>query len=43
MLVIKYGYTFRLILSHPHANMVTEFMYIKCAPNGVPLCLQSIS
>ena len=28
MLVIKYGYTFRLILSHPKANMVTEFRYI---------------
>jgi len=23
MLVIKYGYMFRLILSHPQANMVT--------------------
>ena len=31
MLVIKYGYMFRLILSHPQANMVTEFRYIKCA------------
>jgi len=43
MLVIKYGYMFRLILSHPKANMVTEFRYIKRAPNGIPLCLQSIS
>jgi len=34
VLVIKYGYIFRLFLSHPHANMVTEFRYIKCAPNG---------
>jgi hypothetical protein len=25
MLVIKYGYMFRLFLSHPQANMVTEF------------------
>jgi len=33
-LVIKYGYMFRLILSHPQANMVTEFRYIKYAPNG---------
>ena len=32
MLVIKYGYMFRLILSHLQANMVTEFRYIKCAP-----------
>ena len=29
MLVIKYGYMFRLILSHPQANMVTEFRYIE--------------
>jgi len=43
MLVIKHGYMFRLILSHPQANMVTEFRYIKCAPRGIPLCLQSIS
>jgi len=43
MLVIKYGYTLRLILSHLQANMVTEFKCIKCAPNGIPLCLQSIS
>ena len=43
VLVIKYGYMFRLILSHLQANMVTEFRYIKCAPNGIPLCLQSIS
>ena len=34
MLVIKYGYMFRLFLSHPQANMVTEFRYIKCAPNS---------
>ena len=34
MLVIKYGYMFRLFLSHPQANMVTEFRYIKCPPNG---------
>ena len=33
MLVIKHGYMFRLILSHPQANMVTGFRYIKCAPN----------
>ena len=39
MLVIKYGYMFRLFLSHPQANMVTEFRYIKCASNGIPLCL----
>jgi hypothetical protein len=31
VLVIKYGYMFRLFLSHPQANMVTEFRYIKCA------------
>jgi len=37
MLFIKYGYMFRLFLSHPQANMVTEFGYIKCAPNGIPL------
>jgi len=43
MLVIKYGYMFRLILSHSQANMFTEFRHIKCAPNGIPLCLQSIS
>jgi len=42
MLVIKYGYMFRLFLSHPQANMVTEFRYIKCAPNWIPLCLQNI-
>jgi len=29
ILVIKYGYMFRLILSHPQANIVTEFRYIK--------------
>ena len=34
-LVIKYGYMFRLFLSHPQANMVTEFRYIKFAPNGI--------
>jgi hypothetical protein len=33
MLVIKYGYMFWLFLSHPQANMVTEFRYIKYAPN----------
>ena len=38
MLVIKYGYMFRLIQSHPQAKMVTEFKCIKCAPNGIPLC-----
>jgi len=32
MLVIKYGYMFRLFLSHPQANVVTEFRYMKCAP-----------
>jgi len=42
MLVIKYGYIFRLILSHPQANMVTEFRYIKCAPNWIPLCLLEV-
>jgi len=31
MLVIKYGYMFRLFLSHPQANVVREFRYIKCA------------
>ena len=31
MLVTKYGYMFRLFLSHPQANMVTEFRHIKCA------------
>ena len=41
--VIKYGYVFRLFLSHPQANVVTEFSYIKCAPNGIPLHLQNIS
>jgi len=30
MLVIKYGYMFRLFLSHPQSYMVTEFRYIKC-------------
>ena len=43
MLVIKHGYMFRLFLSRPQANMVTEFTYIKCAPNGIPLRLQNIS
>jgi len=43
MLVVKYGYMFRLFLNHPQANMVTEFRYIKCAPNGIPLRLQNIS
>jgi len=43
MLVIKYSYMFRLFLSHPQANMVTELRYINCAPNGTPLCLQNIS
>jgi hypothetical protein len=33
---------FRLFLSHPHANMVTEFKYIKCAPNGIQLRLIEI-
>ena len=28
MLVIKYDYMFRLIPSHPQANMITEFRYI---------------
>ena len=42
MLVIKYGYMFRLILSHPQANMVTEFKYIKCVPNGIQLCARFI-
>ena len=27
ILVIKYGYMFRLILSYPQANIVTEFRY----------------
>jgi hypothetical protein len=27
MLVIKYGYMFWISLSHPQANMVTEFRY----------------
>ena len=27
MLVINYGYTFRLFLSHPQASVVTEFRY----------------
>ena len=35
MLVIKYGYMFRFFLSHPQANMVTEFRYIKRAPNPI--------
>jgi len=43
MLVIKYGYMFRLFLNHPQANVVTEFRYTKCAPNGIPLRLQNIS
>jgi len=42
ILVIKCGYMFRLFLSHPQANAVTEFMYIKCAPHGIPLHLQNI-
>ena len=42
ILVIKYDYMFRLFLSHPQANVVTEFMYIKCAPNGIPLRLIEI-
>jgi len=42
-LVIKYGYMFRLFLSHSQVNMVTEFRYTKFAPNGIPLCLQNIS
>jgi hypothetical protein len=29
-------------LSHPQANMVTEFKYIKCALNGIPLRLIEI-
>jgi len=37
MLVIKYSYMFRLFLSHPQANVVTEFRSIKCAPNRIPL------
>ena len=43
MLVNKYDYMFRLILSHPQANMFTEFRYINYAPNGIPLFLQSSS
>ena len=43
ILVIKYGYMFRLFLSHLQANVVTEFRYIKCAPNVIPLRLQNIS
>jgi len=42
MLFVKYGYIFRLFLSSPQANMVTEFRYIKCAPNGIPLRLQNV-
>ena len=42
MLDNKYGYMFWLILSHPQANMVTEFRYIKYAPNGIPLCLLEV-
>jgi len=42
MLFIKYGYMFRLLLSHPQANLVTEFRYIKYAPSGIPLWLQNI-
>ena len=30
-MLVKYGYMYRLILSHPQANVVTEFRYIKCA------------
>ena len=37
ILVIKYGYMFRLFLSHPQAKVVTEFKYIKCAHNDIPL------
>jgi len=37
MLFIKYGYMFRLFLSHPQANMVTEFRYIKNIHNEIPL------
>jgi len=42
MIVIKYGYMFRLFLSHLQANMVTDFRHIKCALNGIPLRLQNI-
>ena len=42
VLVIKYGYMFWLFLSHPQANVITEFGYIKCATNGIPLRLQNI-
>ena len=43
-LVIKYGYIFQLILNHPQANTVTEFRYIKCAPNHfVPRIKHSLS
>ena len=35
MLVIKYDYMFWLFLSHPQTNVVTEFSYIKCTPNGI--------
>jgi len=32
MLVNKYGYMFRLFLSHPQVNVVTEFRYVKWDP-----------
>ena len=41
LLVIKYGYMFPLFLSHPQANVVTEFRYIKCSRNGIPILLCS--
>jgi hypothetical protein len=42
ILIIKYGYMFRHFLSHPQANVVTEFKYIKCAPNGIPYLITNI-
>jgi len=38
MFVIKYGYMFRLFLSHPQANMVTEFRYI-----NIKICQENSS
>jgi hypothetical protein len=29
--------------NHHQANIASKFRYIKCAPNGIPLCLQYCS
>ena len=40
ILVIKYGYMFRLFLSHPQGNVVAEFRYINI---GVRLSLDAFT